>query len=871
MSKKVFPVTLFTCAFSFTLLIFLIACGGSGSGGNGGNGAAPAAPAAPTSVTASPGPGYITVSWTDNSDNETGFVIYREAAGSLSTITTQALEEIDRVGPDQTSYVDTDVDSSTAYAYAVEAKSESGALERTAQTDPVLPAPDDGTSVTVTVEPVSVELAPGGPQTFTATVSADVAVGNAVTWRSTGGTIDEDGNYTAPDEPGNYTVTAVSVDDPRAQAEASITVTRTGPVENDPPQIVSLTANPGEGEAPLEVTFSWEVSDPDGNELTCELYVSGIQADIGPDYVIQDCVNNTTQAHTYTEADDYEAALRVVDPSFASTESTVAVSVSAPTITVTNTNDSGEGSLRQAVADAADGTLINFADDVSGTIILLSQLVISSNLTIEGPGKDTLTLNGDDKTRLLTVAENVNATISGISLTQGFAANVDDASNDGGAVRMLTGSTLELSDMSITKSSAADSGGAIANGRGILTLTSVELLDNIASGNGGAIFSIQGDVTLIGSRINGNRATGELEDRQGDGGGIYLSAGTLTVTSSQISSNNAADDSGGISVFESGRLVMEEGTVSGNISGDVGGGMLLSNSVGSIRESSIIGNSANAGGGIYNFGSSLTIEDSTISTNAALSTAGGGIYSSPPSGAPENLTIRRTTISENVANNNSFRADGGGIYMDGGRLTLLDSIIRENTATSEGGGVFGSGLVERSLFTANLSDEGSGLFGNELFITNTTFFGNSGGAAVQGDSFRNKFTLRFNTVTRNAAGVRSGDELILGSNIVAGNASYDLRGGSITTLGHNLIGDGGSSGLVNNSKGDIVGTNDFPADPKLGSLTDNGGFSQTAAPNADSPVLGHIPLASCSTSKDQRGEPRPGSDNACDIGAFEAQ
>ena len=60
-------------------------------------------------------------------------------------------------------------------------------------------------------------------------------------------------------------------------------------------------------------------------------------------------------------------------------------SAMAGTITVINGNDAGPGSLRQAIADAADGDLIVFKNV---TTILLSSgnLVISKNLTIDGEG-----------------------------------------------------------------------------------------------------------------------------------------------------------------------------------------------------------------------------------------------------------------------------------------------------------------------------------------------------------------------------------------------------------------------------------------------------------------------------------------------------
>jgi hypothetical protein len=70
--------------------------------------------------------------------------------------------------------------------------------------------------------------------------------------------------------------------------------------------------------------------------------------------------------------------------------------VQANTITVTNTNDSGSGSLWQAIADATDGDIIDFA--VTGTIGLISgELLVAKNITISGPGAENLEVNGNAK------------------------------------------------------------------------------------------------------------------------------------------------------------------------------------------------------------------------------------------------------------------------------------------------------------------------------------------------------------------------------------------------------------------------------------------------------------------------------------------
>src|SRR4051812_27756706 len=62
-------------------------------------------------------------------------------------------------------------------------------------------------------------------------------------------------------------------------------------------------------------------------------------------------------------------------------------------LTVTSNSDSGPGSLRQAIADAADGDTITFA--ITGQIVLSGgEFLVNKNLTIVGPGSDSLALVG---------------------------------------------------------------------------------------------------------------------------------------------------------------------------------------------------------------------------------------------------------------------------------------------------------------------------------------------------------------------------------------------------------------------------------------------------------------------------------------------
>jgi len=79
-------------------------------------------PAAPTGLTAKAiGKAKIALNWTDNSDNEYGFRIYRGSDGS-------GLTEIAEVGPNTISYVDSQISSNTTFSYQVCAFNDEGEI-----------------------------------------------------------------------------------------------------------------------------------------------------------------------------------------------------------------------------------------------------------------------------------------------------------------------------------------------------------------------------------------------------------------------------------------------------------------------------------------------------------------------------------------------------------------------------------------------------------------------------------------------------------------------------------------------------------------------------------------------------------------------
>jgi len=248
--------------------------------------------------------------------------------------------------------------------------------------------------------------------------------------------------------------------------------------------------------------------------------------------------------------------------------------------TVMNLNDSGPGSLRDAIAQAnasPGADTINFEDELSGTITLTSgELLISEDLTINGPGIFSIIVSGNHASRVFEIAGGVTAMISGLTISDGNASSGNNGNN----------------------------GGGIFN-QGTLTLTNIVLSGNSALGGGGGLYS-QGTFTIINSTISGNSG--------GGGGGGINSLGTDTIIGSTLSGNSGDSGGGGIFKATANTLTIINSTLSGNSTGGSGGGINIFNGTVKISFTTLSGNSAAAGGGI--FSSTTTFIKNSIFANS---------------------------------------------------------------------------------------------------------------------------------------------------------------------------------------------------------------------------------------------------------------
>jgi hypothetical protein len=227
-----------------------------------------------------------------------------------------------------------------------------------------------------------------------------------------------------------------------------------------------------------------------------------------------------------------------------------------------------------------------------------------------------------------------------------------------------------------------------------------------------------------------------------------------------------------------------------------------------------------------------TLNNCTVSGNSAL--YGGGVLTSFGSQA--------TLTGCNVSGNSAYY--GGGLW-NTGTSTLANCTVSGNSAGKSGGG-----LID---------------YAGPVTLTNCTVSGN--------------------TASKSGAGLYSGPyafysaAFALTNTIVAGNANTSAAASDIINFGgsttgtNNLIGTGGSGGLVNGASGNLVGV----ANVLLAPLGNYGGPTETMpllpgspAIDAGSNALAVDPATNLPLTTDQRGFARIVG-GTVDIGAYEVQ
>ncbi len=411
----------------------------------------------------------------------------------------------------------------------------------------------------------------------------------------------------------------------------------------------------------------------------------------------------------------------------------------AATLTVNTLADENDGScsdgdcsLRDAIQVADVGDTINFS--VSGTIVLnLGPLFIDKNLTINGPGPDSLTVDGNHASQIFRVTAGSTAFI-GLTIANGFATGVI---NSGGG--MYNSGTTLLMNVTFSGSFAQHGGGGLYNHYGNATLANVIFNTNSTDVYGGGIYNT-GTATLTNVVFNGNFATPSSYD--GNGGGMH-NAGIAMLTD-VVFVGNSAPKNGGMFNGIPGTATLTNVTFLSNSAKYHGGGMTNTNIA--------------------------TLMNVNFMDNSAINLSGGGMITEYPGTS----TLTNVTFSGNSAN------DQGAGMINLGTSTLLNVTFSGNTAGNRGGGLYNSSESTLTLTNVSLSGNSAGgaggggiyNFGTLVILKNTLLAGGDGPNGP--DCFGTFSSYGYNLIQNTSGCTITGDQTgnIYGENPMLGPLGY---------------------------------------------------------------------------------------------------
>jgi hypothetical protein len=463
--------------------------------------------------------------------------------------------------------------------------------------------------------------------------------------------------------------------------------------------------------------------------------------------------------------------------------------------------DGGPGSLRQAVLDAnahPGADTVRFAGGLRGTITVATQLSITDDLTVRGPGADRVTVSGGGTTRVFAV------------LPAALAANP------------LTTPTLAqvATSPEVTVSGLTVAGGLATNAPGFDPANPA----NPGFAFGGGLFNLGGTVHLDDVRMTGNTAAGFVTA----GGAVANEfGGTLTISRSTFDGNASA-----------GFLIAVGGAVTSDLGPTLDG--LTGTPTATIDRSTFTGNRAEAmagyiggaaftglggGGAVINITGAMAVTRSTFDGNAAVGGTlalpggasggpgfGGAINSSnvSPFGVGQStLAVSRTTFVHNTATGGTGGAaglpggegNGGAVYVtNGGRATLARNAFADNAARGGTGGADARG--GNATGGAVGASAGASLsLARDLFLANTAAGGAGTGTGAAGVGRGGGLGLHdLNDLAGWAAGVLptadSSRDQFLGNRALGGLGGGIYNEGTLTVtkgvvVGNRAVGVGG--------------------------------------------------------------------------------
>jgi hypothetical protein len=366
-----------------------------------------------------------------------------------------------------------------------------------------------------------------------------------------------------------------------------------------------------------------------------------------------------------------------------------------PSLVVTNCDDAGPGSLREAYFNAVDNDSIDLTQLSCSTISLTTGALTNSpsaaSVFVEGPGKYELTINGNNNGRVFVHNGSGRLALYAVTITGGSYSGP----YGGGCVYSYGSVLLEsanVSDCSLTSFGTDHAYGGAIYARYKASLLVAQVTGSSAhaqSANsaGGGIWAYNTQTYL--STLSGNTVSGD-GSHYARGGGLY-SRGDAFINSSTLS-GNSAESGGGIFLFGGATQPMQilNSTISGNHASGAGGGVFAKYRPLEVDNSTITGNTA-----VFDFGAGLYLYTDTDieSTIVAGNTSQDGLQASDVGGAATititgaNNLIVATTLT--VPPDTIVAEPMLGPLQDNGGWTMTHALLPGSPAIDHGNNIVG--------------------------------------------------------------------------------------------------------------------------------------------------------------------------------------
>jgi hypothetical protein len=381
----------------------------------------------------------------------------------------------------------------------------------------------------------------------------------------------------------------------------------------------------------------------------------------------------------------------------------------AGTLSVTNGNDSGNGSLRAAIASAQNGNTIVFSASVTKVTLTSGEISFGqADITINGGSGVIIERAGTPSFRLLnSTATTGTLTLKGLTIQNGKTDS--GTANSGGGVH--TNGALAAENCTFTGNTTGSTGGAVYSGA-TASMTNCTFTGNTSTNAGGGLYVNNGDTVLTGCVFSNNTSSSA-------GGGLYSNSNVI-LTDCEFKNNTATGGNGG-GVRSFGNVTASNCTFTGNVtrgsSNGSGGGIWANNNV-------ILNGCVFADNTARIRGSGVSASNAALMILTNCTFINNKPYTTNPADIGTIDCAAKTYIFHNTIANNL----GGGIFADGGKAAYLHNsiVIGNNNAA----GTAPLQTVSGSVNYINSLVEGSVVSGNA--VTNRQVFGMNSFDAAEG-------------------------------------------------------------------------------------------------------------------------------------------